>query len=421
MIYTIYGGAIKKILFIIFDGLADRPIPGLGGKTPLEVARIPNLNKLAKEGFTGLQNALPAGEYPTSEEAHFSLFGYDPGKDLPGRGVLEGLGIGLKIEKKQLVLRVDFGSVDEGLSVVDPRAGNIKSVKSFCRAIGEQKIGPFTFKIYPGLAHRAILVIEGAPVTEEISHHSTIVTDTDPHKAKSHRGGNKVLIPKPLNDSVEAKMTAEALWEYQLRTHQILDDYVENKVRVRSGHLPANFILTRGAGFIKKVEPFHDKYGLNAACIAGAPLYKGIARYLGMDVVEVKGSTGGIDTDVDAKVSASINRLESGYDFVFMHLKGADVVAEEEGDYDKKIAFLEKADLAFRPLLKFKGIVCVTGDHATPCVLKDHSADPVPILIYGNGADNVNAFNETSVKAGGLGYLTGPEIMPKLIHEAKNV
>jgi 2,3-bisphosphoglycerate-independent phosphoglycerate mutase len=220
---------------------------------------------------------------------------------------------------------------------------------------------------------------------------------------------------------MEAKMTAEALWKYQLLTHNILDKYVENKVRKRSGHLPANFILTRGAGFLKRVESFHERYNLNAACIAGAPLYKGIARYLGMDVINVPGATGGIDTDVTAKVTASLGRLKEGYDFVFMHLKGADVVAEEEGDYHKKILFLEKSDKAFSALLNFAGIIAITGDHATPCILKDHSTDPVPIMIIGGDKDKITSFNEVDCASGKLGHLSGAEIMPKLIKEAKNV
>jgi 2,3-bisphosphoglycerate-independent phosphoglycerate mutase len=414
-------GNIKKILLIIFDGLADQPIPALGDKTPLEVANIPNINMLAMRGLCGLQNALPSGVYPTSEEAHMAIFGYDYQKDLPGRGILEGLGAGLDLNKKQLALRVDFGTVDEGLRVIDPRAGSINSVKSFCEHIGTQKIGPFTFNIYPALAHRAILVIEGDPVTKEITEHSTIVSDTDPHKAKNHRGGNRVLQPLPIDDSTEAKMTADALWEYQQKTHKLLNDYVENKVRKRTGLTPANFLLTRGAGFLKPVESFHDKWGLNAVCIAGAPLYKGIGKYLGMDVAEVRGATGGIDTNISAKVKESLERLKSGYDFVFLHLKGADVVAEEFGDYEKKIAFLEKADKAFKPLLNFSGTICITGDHATPCILKDHSLDAVPIAICGGESDDVSEFNEKDCALGSLSHLNGPEIMPKLICEAKNV
>ena len=429
---------MKKILLIIIDGMADRPVPELGGQTPLEVARTPNLDKLAARGMCGLQNAIPGGVYPTSEEAHLAIFGYDWQKDLPGRGVLEALGLGINVGKKDLVLRVDFGTVDEGMKVIDPRAGNIKSVKHFCEAIGDQKIGTLLFKLYPGLAHRAVLSISGDAVSHEISHHSTIVSDTDPHKAKVHRAGNKVLKPEPLDASEEAKITAKALWEYQILTHEILDEYVENKVRKRTGHLPANFLLTRGAGFIKRVEPFHEKYHLNAACVAGAPLYKGIAKYLGMDVIDVKGATGGVDTDVFAKVEASLEKLNDGYDFVFMHLKGADVVAEERGDFHAKMGFFEKADKALGPLLKYKGIVCLTGDHATPCILSDHSDDPSPIMIVDGAAkrsdlgaslrsdfkegfsDSVKEFNEAACKKGILGHMKGSQIMPKLIKEAKS-
>lgn len=410
---------IKKILLIIFDGLADRPILELGNKTPLEVAKIPNINYFAKNGVVGVQNALARGEYPTSEEAHLAIFGYDYKKDLPGRGVLEALGLEIKFEPDDLVLRVDFGTVDDTLNVLDPRAGNIKSVKSFCEYIGEQQMGPFTFKIYPGLGHRAVLVISGKPVSKEISHHSTIVSDTDPHKAKVHRGGSKVLKPKPLDRSAEAILTAEVLWEYQLYTHKLLNDYVENRVRMRSGLKSANFILTRGAGFLKKVRPFSKKYEISAVCVAGAPLYKGIAKYVGMKVLNVKGATGGTDTDVSAKVSAILSEFKKGVEFGFLHLKGADVVAEEEGDFQAKIDFIEKADKAFTKLRKYKGILVITGDHATPCILKDHSTDPVPILIYGRDSDKISDFNEVSAKSGSLGHLKGGEIMPLLIKEAQ--
>lgn len=424
----------KKILLIIFDGLSDRPVPELGGKTPLEVAKIPNLDEFAASGVTGVQNALPMDEYPTSEDSHFAIFGYDPKEDMPGRGVLEAIGLGVELEKKDLVLRVDFGTVDESFTVIDPRAGNIKSVDKICEFIGEQRIGPFTFKIYPGLGHRAALIIEGAPVSKEIKHHSTIVSDTDPHKAKVHRGDTKVLIPEAIENTTEAKMTAEALWSYQLKTHQMLNQYVENKVKKRSGLSPANFILTRGAGFLKKVEPFREKFNLHAACVAGAPLYKGIGKYLGMDVVSIPGATGGIDTDISAKLAKSIELLEGGYDFVFMHLKGSDVVAEEEGSWQKKIEFFEKADRAFEPLIDFDGILCVTGDHSTPCILKDHSTDPVPIMIIGSKKSDLKrsdfgaslrsdlgkpGFNEVDCAAGSLGHLNGAEIMPKLIKESK--
>jgi 2,3-bisphosphoglycerate-independent phosphoglycerate mutase len=412
---------LKKILFIVFDGIADLPIPELGDRTPLEVAKTPNLDTLAKVGVVGTQNALAKGEYPTSEEAHFEILGYDHKKDLPGRGVMEALGIGVQLKKGELALRVNFATVDDSLNVIDPRAGNLKDNKDYVTQIAEEKINQCEFKLYSGLAHRAVLVMSGRPVSSEIKHHSTIVNDTDPHKATNHRGGNKVIKPIAIGNSLEAKITAEALWKYQLLTHAKLNNYIENKVRRRQGLPVANFLLTRGAGYIKSIDNFYNKFGLNAACVAGAPLYKGIASYFGMDVIEVPGATGGTDTDVFAKVNRSLELFESGYDFVFLHFKGADVVAEEDGDYESKIKFFEKADQALLPLLDFEGVTCITGDHATPCILKDHSPDPVPILIVGNKRDEITDFNERTAPKGALGHLKGSEIMPKLMKEANYV
>lgn len=412
---------MKKIIFIVFDGLADRPIKELGGKTPLEVAKKPNIDALMTRSRCGTQNAMGEVDYPTSEEAHFGLFGYDFIRDLPGRGVLEALGLGANLTENDLALRVDFGAVDEHLTVLDPRAGNIHSVKSFCNFIGTQKIGPFTFKLYPGIGHRAALVISGEPISKAIAHHSTVVTDTDPHKAKVHRGGNRVLRPKPMNRSAESLLTSEALWEYQLYTHELLDTYVENRVRRRQGLLPANFVLTRGAGFLKPVKKFYEKYKLKAACIAGLPLYKGIGRYLGMDLFNVEGVTGLKDTNIEAKIKKALKLISGDYDFVFVHLKGTDVIAEEEGDYLEKTKYIERADKAFKGLLKFSGTICITGDHATPCLLKDHAPDPVPIMITSSLPDRVLSFSEKDCQSGSLGHLEKEAIIQAVFAEAQDV
>jgi len=411
---------MKKIIFIVFDGLADRPIKELGGKTPLEAAKKPNIDKLCQHSRCGLQNAMGNAPYPTSEEAHFGLFGYDFVKDLPGRGVLEGLGIGAKIGEHDLALRVDFGTVDNNLTVLDPRAGNIQSVKSFCDYLGEQKIGPFIFKIYPGSGHRGVLVVSGGPVSKEISHHSTIVTDTDPHKAKVHRGGNQVLRPRPLDRSAEALLTSEALWEYLLHTHTLLDDYVENRVRRRQGLPAANFILTRGAGFIKPVQSFKEKYGLKAACIAGMPLYRGIGTYLGMKLIETKNDPGTTDNHFQEKIDNALKNKDK-FDFIFIHLKGTDVFAEESGDFVEKKEYIEKADKSFSKLLRLKDTIVITGDHATPCELRDHASDPVPIMITSKNPDQLESFSEKSCKNGSLGHLKYLEIIKAVFSEAKDV
>jgi 2,3-bisphosphoglycerate-independent phosphoglycerate mutase len=416
------GGFLKKILLIILDGLADLPVPELGNRTPLQVAKMPNLHSLAQRATLGSHHAMPEkDEYPTSDEAHFEILGYDYRTYLPGRGVLEALGLGLDLGKRELALRVNFGTVDENLVVLDPRAGNIKDVKSLVESVKEKRIDDFTFRLYPGLLHRAVLVISGPAISREVYHHSTIVSDTDPHKAKNHRGGDKVLRPAPIDKSPEAAMTADALWRYQIETHQQLDDNVENKVRRRQGLLPANFLLTRGAGFIDSIPSFHSKYGLNAACVAGGHLYKGIGRYLGMDVIDVAGATADEHTDINAKVRKALALLKSGYDFVFLHVKGTDLISEETGDCQKEIEFLERLDKSFAPFLKYDGVLCITGDHATPCILKDHSTDAVPIMIIGGERDGISKFDEVSVEKGSLGHLKGKDIMPILLREAKNV
>lgn len=411
---------MKKILLVILDGLSDRPVPELGDRTPLQIAKMPNFRALAQRAALGNHNALPnPEEYPASDDAHFEILGYDWRTYLPGRGVLEALGLGLDLGKKELALRVNFGAVNENLVVLDPRAGNIKDVRSLAQSIAEKRIGDFKFRLYPGLLHRAVLIMSGPAISKEIYHHSTIVSDTDPHKAKNHQGGNKVLRPEALDKTPEAAQTAEALWQYQLETFKLLDANMENKVRVRQGLLPANFLLTRGAGFIGDVPSFQKKYQLNAACVAGGHLYKGIGQYLGMDVIDIPGATADENTDIDAKVKKSLALLKSGYDFVFMHVKGTDVISEETGDWDEEIKFLEKVDKSFAPFLKFEGVLCITGDHTTPCVLKDHSTDPVPLMIVGGERDGIAEFDEVSVRKGSLGHIYGKDIMPLLLKEAR--
>lgn len=412
---------MKKILLVILDGLSDRPIPELGGRTPLQVAKMPNFKALAQKSVLGYHNALPEPEeYPASDDSHFEILGYDWRTYLPGRGVLEALGLGVDLGRKELALRVNFGAVNENLVVLDPRAGNIKDVRSLVKSVPEKRIGDFKFRLYPGLLHRAVLVMSGPAISKEIYHHSTIVSDTDPHKAKNHRGGDKVLKPEAIDKTPEARLTAEALWQYQLETHKLLNENIENKVRRRQGLLPANFLLTRGAGFIDTVPTFYKKYHLNAACVAGGHLYKGIGRYLGMDVIDVPGTTADEHTDLDAKVRKSLALLKSGYDFVFLHIKGTDVIAEETGDWEEEIEFLERVDKSFAPLLKYEGVLCITGDHTTPCTLKDHCTDPVPIMISGGGRDGIAKFDEVAVKNGSLGHLFGKDIMPILLREARD-
>lgn len=403
---------MQKILLVILDGLGDRPIKAFGGKTPLEAASTPNMDKMAANGVCGVMNAMPKDIYPTSEEAHLAILGYDCKKDHPGRGVLEALGIGVKLKPDELAFRIDFGTVDKDLKLIDARAGVIESVKDLCKAIGVVEVDGVKFKIYPSLQHRGVLVLSGSPVKNYLKVVKSAVSDTDPHKAGPHKLGVRVLHPKSFGGSKEGKTVARALERYQYLTHEILNDHKINKKRVKKGKLPANFILTRGGGHLKSITGFKEKFGKKSACIAGAPLYKGIGSYLDMKVVKVRGATGKLDTNIGAKVKATQKALKRN-DFVFLHIKGTDMAGEDFGDAKMKKDFIEKIDKNFGRILALKNvIVSVTGDHATPCELKDHSKDIVPVLISGGkGKDSVNKFGESECKKGSLGHIYGKDFM----------
>jgi len=411
---------MQKTLLVILDGLGDRPIKAFNGQTPLEEADTPNMDKLAELGICGTMNAMPKNLYPTSEEAHLALFGYDFVKDYPGRGVLEALGIGVKLKSDELAFRVDFGTVDKDLNLIDARAGVIESVKELCKAIGDVEIDGVKFKIYPSLLYRGVLVLSGIPVKNYLKRSKSAVSDTDPHKAGPHKLGVRVLHPKAFGDSKDGKTVARALERYQYLTHELLNEQKVNKKRIKKGKLPANFILTRGGGHIKNIESFKDKFGPKSACIAGAPLYKGIGAYLGMEVINVRGATGKMDTNIGAKVKAAQKALKKN-DFVFLHIKGTDMASEDFGDAKMKKEFIEKIDKNLSSIVGLKNvIVAVTADHATPCELKDHSSDIVPVLISGGkNKDDVNKFGETPCKEGDLGHIYGKDFMKILLGSGK--
>lgn len=407
---------MKKTLLIILDGLADRPIKDLGGKTPLESAKTPNMDLLAKRGICGLMNAMPRNLYPTSEESHLAIFGYDFIKDHPGRGVFETLGIGVKLKKDEFAFRVDFATVDENLNLIDARAGVIDDVRALAKAVDNLEIDGVTFRAYPSLLYRGVLVLSGEPVKRYLHKEKNAkISDTDPHKAPPHKIGVRVLHPKAQGASKEGKTVARALERYQLLTHEILKEHKINKKREKGGLPQANFITTRGCGHLGDVEIFKNKYGLEASCVAGAPSYKGIASYLGMKTLNVKGATGTLNTNIKAKVKAALKALKKN-DFVFLHLKGPDIAAEEYGDAEAKKLYIERADKSFQKLLDLKNVkIGVTGDHASICALKDHSSDPVPVLIFGGGKDNVEKFGEIYCKSGSLGHIYGKDFMRNLL------
>ena len=388
----------KKAIFVVVDGLGDRAVKD--GKTPLQLANKPVLDDLALKGSTGLMSTLGVGIIPGSDTAHLALFGYDPKVYYRGRGPFEALGVGIDLKEGDVAFRCNFATVNEKFQVIDRRAGRLKDEGGeLAKSLQGIKINGVKIIFVSSTEHRGVLVLRGEELSSDVS-------DTDPHSSQ--------LIPplksKPLKDTEEAKKTSRIVNEFVKRSWEILSSHPLNKEREKEGKLPANIVLTRGAGMYQRVDSLKDRYGFNSCCIAGAALYKGVARYVGMQIIKVEGATGRVDTDIEAKAQAAKEALKK-FDFVFLHVKGADN-ASHDGNLKDKLLMIEKVNRLAEILREEDVWLVMTADHSTPISIKRHSSDPVPVLIYGDGIrkDNVSCFDEVSVASGCLGHFTGTEL-----------
>jgi 2,3-bisphosphoglycerate-independent phosphoglycerate mutase len=394
----------SKILFLVLDGISDRPCPSLGGVTPLAAARKPVLDKLAAEGICGIMDTIAPGVRPGSDTAHLALLGYDPYKYYTGRGPLECEGTGIHMEPGMIGFRCNYATISPQGLITDRRAGRIHDTESLSKAIQDgvdlSKFGVgFTFR--SGAGHRAALALKG----EGLGH---CVSSNDPKKE-----GVAPYTVKPLRVGAKDDKTAAVCNDFAKQSTKILFDHPINRDRLAGGLPPANVILMRGAGEMGNFEPFNKKYGLTGSVISAASLITGIGRAVGLPHIEVSGATGSQNSNVSGKIAAAVNELETK-DFVLVNIKGADE-SGHDGLCEQKRAFIEKIDPLLEPLLGLDdSIIIITGDHSTPCCIKDHSADPVPILIRGNGVrmDDIVRYDEYSCAKGGLNRIRGVDILP---------
>ena len=391
-----------KILLIICDGMADRPCPELNGMTPLEAAQVPNLDKLASKGQSGLMDVIAPGIVPGSDTAHLSLLGYDPREVYTGRGPFEAAGEGLEVRKGDVAFRCNFSTVDSEMCVTDRRAGRISSgTDELAAALNGMKIEDVEIIFKEGVDHRAVLILRGPGLNPDVS-------EVDPH--------HECKILQSLPNRPQAEKTARILNEFTRKSYELLSAHPINVSREKEGKKPANIVLARGSGSPPAVPSFSDHHnGLSGAAVVGISLVKGLCRVSGLDIVEVEGATGSTDTDLDAKVNAAMKALTT-HDFVLLHFKATDLYGHD-GDPQGKVEFIQKIDAAIAPFLSLSdAIVCITADHATPCSVKDHAADPVPVLVFGKGLrqDRVECFNELDAMSGGLGHLKGHELLQML-------
>ncbi len=399
---------MQKTIFIICDGLSDRPIAALGNKTPLEAAHTPNLDKLAVDGISGMMNLIGPGIRPGSDTAHLALFGYDPYIYYSGRGPFECLGIDMDIQPGDVCFRANAGTIVNGV-LVDRRAGRIESTLPIVELLNGLEIDGVKFILKPGLSHRIGLIARGRGLSYKIS-------DQDPHVVDVE-GVNTVVA---LDDSIEAKFTAEVMNKFSRIAIDKLSQAPFNLERTNQGLAPANVVLFRGSGIFPTGLPtFTEKYHLKTAFVAGAPFYRGIAKFVGMDIISFspdEGVTGLPNSNLENKINKAIT-VSQDYDLVFVHIKGADTLAED-GDYQGKVQFIEKIDRAIKPLVESQDfLVVLTADHTTSSQLKIHTADPVPLTIRGEGVrtDDLNSYSERECAKGRLGTIQGINLMPILV------
>ncbi len=406
-----------SVILFIMDGLGDddhRFRCNKAGRvrvgTPLSLSNTPRLDRLASEGVTGMLSVHGEGVVPESEDAHLRIFGYDPKSYLPGRGPLEALGAGLRLQEGDIAFRTNFATYVNG-RIVDRRAGRIdtREAHRLGRIISNITIDGIRFIFKPTVEHRGVLVLR--PGRSKKNKLTDKITGNDPEHYRVKYG--KV---RPIGRSYESKHTAEVINRYLELVHEKLSKSSINEKRKKKGLPVANYLLLRGPGRYRRIESIKKRYGLRAVCVAGAPLYKGVARYVGMKVVDVPGATGDKHTNLKNKID-EVNRLiKSGkYDLIFLHVKATDSFSHD-GDCLGKTKFLEKIDRIMGPKLvrlSKEHDIIITGDHSTPCKLKQHSADPVPIMITGPEVtpDRVKTFNERSCSKGRLGVVSGDKMI----------
>ena len=372
----------SKIILLVLDGLGGLPDPHTG-RTELETADTPNLDRLVAKGVCGLADIVSPGITPGSTPGHLALFGYDPLGFIIGRGVLEAVGIDFSLEPGDVAARGNFCTVDKTDLVTDRRAGRISTDKcaELCQLFDKIVIENVRLFVCPVREHRFIAVFRGEGLTSG-------VTDSDPQQIGV------------------APRTITALKPQASRMANIANQFMTEAKRILAKHYPANMALLRGFSERPQLPTMGEIYKLKPAAIAAYPMYKGLARLVGMEVLK----TG---TTIEDEF-LTLKQNYAAYDFFFLHIKGTDS-AGEDGDFERKVRIIEQVDDALPNLITLEpDVFIVTGDHSTPAILKGHSWHPVPMLLYSKWCrpDRVSEFSESACVSGGLGHFPATQIMP---------
>ena len=387
-----------KYIVVLPDGVADVPIKELGNKTPLEVAKHPNIDWIAREGITGLSHTIPQGFPPGSDVGCMSVFGYDPKKYYTGRAPLEAAAQGIKLGPEDVAFRCNTVEAVDGI-LKDYSAGHIESEDSreLIKA-ADQRLSKHGFRFYPGVMYRHLAVISGKQYAQ--------ATCTPAHDLT----GKPFVWPTGPG--------AELLKTVMQESVQLLKEHPVNQRRIKAGKAPGNMLWFWGQGTAAQFPPFGQQYGLHGSCISAVDIVRGLATLVGFDIIKVPGITGYFDTNYKGKAEYALKALDD-HDFTLVHIESTDE-AGHMGDVQKKIQAIEDTDrLGVGTLLeglKQRGepfAIMVVPDPPTSVALKTHISDPVPFAICAtNGPkDNVTTYNESAVKQPTKRFEDGYQLM----------
>lgn len=395
-----------KYIIILGDGMADEPIGSLGGRTPLQAACKPSIDRVAALGRSGMLATVPAGFAPGSEIANLSVLGYDLPKVFEGRGSLEAASMGVRIEDGEMAMRCNLLTIEQG-RIKNHSAGHITSEEAAELIVFLQKeLGGGDANFFPGVSYRHLLKLKGGDKR---------IATTPPHDVPGTPYRDvlvRALVP-------EAEATALRINELIERSQELLKDHPVNRARVAAGKEPANSIWPWSPGYRPRMETLMQRYGIrDGVVISAVDLIKGIGVYAGLKPVDVEGATGLYTTNYEGKARAALDALRA-HDFVFLHIEASDE-AGHEGDAELKVRTIEYLDsrVVKTILDEISGwdepvSMAILPDHPTPCALRTHTAKPVPFTIYRTGVsgDGVQRFDERSAQEGSYGNLSGDEFM----------
>jgi len=398
---------MTKYIVLVGDGMADYPIEKLDMRTPLEAARTPNMDFIAKNGCLGRVKTIPDKMTPASDVANLSILGYDPKKYYSGRGPLEAANLGIELEEDDVAFRCNLITAESD-TLLDYSAGHInsKEAEKLIKFL-DQKLGNNRLKFFAGVSYRHLLLIKrGAELKlQNLKCHA-------PHDIS----GQSIKKNLPKGDN------ADMLIKLMLDSREILGPHEINHVRLDLKENPANMIWLWGQGVKPMMPKFSEKFGLTGSVISAVDLIKGLGHILGLEVINVPGATGYYDTDYEGKAKAAIKSLKKR-DFVFVHVEAPDE-AGHNGDLREKLTAIERFDqLVVGSFLKYcQGKddlrIMVLPDHATPLALKTHSSEAVPFAIYGKDISQGGALNysEAEAQKSQLYFEHGHQLMEYFIH-----